>query len=142
MYKIALRDGSPVNAGRMIEVDGSANFAQLGELVCVIEGGAQTVDGRFCPDAIVSEAYGKKEMGYPEKVVVMLLTEDMILEAPVVGSDINIAALSPGKFIAFANTGVLADEAASQYCQIVDTQSAQKSGDKILVRFLHNNVKS
>lgn len=141
MYKIALRDGSPVSVGRMIEVDGAADKISTGQLLCIIEGRSYLGSSAQCPDALASEAYGDTGGGYPEKVVAMLLTEDMFLEAPVSGTDSNIAALTAGEFIAFDCETVTAGT-TSNFCQIVDTLGAKKSGDKILVRFLHNNVKS
>lgn len=141
MYKIGLRDGSPVSVGRMIEVDGAVDTISTGELLCIINGTANLGSGTQCPDALASETYGKTDAGYPKKVVAMLLTEDMFLEAPVTGTDSVIAALTAGEFISFHSTGVTAG-GTSTFCQIVDTLGAKKSGDKILVRFLHNNVKS
>lgn len=137
MYKIGLRDGSPVSVGRMIEVDGEANSTiNTGHAICIVDGVAKPLALGICPDAIASEAY--KE-GNKTKIVAMLLTEDMILEVPALVSDVSNVKV--GAFIGCGADNVN-DSEGSDFCQIIDTLDFKKSGDKILVRFLHNNVNS
>lgn len=142
MYKIGLRDGSPVSAGRMVELKGGeayTNAFKPGQAVCIIEGVLKYagVQGS-CPDAIVSEVYDDPETLYTDTAICMLLTEDMLLEVPVKGTDAQIEHLEAGIFIGFGDFEVDAS-GTSEYCQVMDTLGAKTAGDKILVRFIHNN---
>ncbi len=140
MYKIGLRDGSPVSAGRMVELKGNGAYSgafKPGDAVCIIEGSLKYA-GDSCPDAIVSEVYDDPKTEYTDTAICMLLTEDMLLEVPVEGADEQIADLAPGKFIKFTAREVDAS-GTSEYCQVMDTLGAKTEGDKILVRFIHNN---
>lgn len=138
MYKIGLRSGAPVSVGHMMEVEGNmaATDISRGQVVCIINGYIYyaSEEENKCPDALVS-SIEKDSEGTPIRGTVMLLTPDMFLEAPVAGTDAQIAGLKNGKYIAFNNTGVDAS-ATSAFCQIIDTLGAKKAGDKILVRFV------
>lgn len=132
MYKIGLRSGAPVNVGHMMEVAYSDAFSVYkGEVVCIIEGLAKHVESA-CPDAIVSDMNVKNNEG---TVTVMLLTPDMFLEVPVMGTDVQIAGLQNGQFIKYTGDHVDAS-GESAFCQIIDTMSAKTEGDTILVRFV------
>ena len=144
MYKIGLRDGSPVSAGRMVELKGNEAYTgpfNPGDLVCIIEGSLKYVNPNDCPDAVVSETYDNPETQYTDTAICMLLTEDMLLEAPIRGTDEQIEDLYPGEFVGYDSTGVNA-AGKSAYCQVIDTLGAKKAGDKILVRFINNNKAS
>ena len=144
MYKIGLRSGAPVSAGHMIAVPGNSvtGNARPGQLVCVLQDGIYAATNTDCPDGIVSQ-WDEENTGeygsYPNEAIVMLIDADMILEAPVSGTDVNIENLVPGKFIGFDSNGVNAG-ATSKYCQVVATNSAKTAGDTILVRFVNNNA--
>ena len=128
MYKIALRNGSPVNVGQMMELPKST-IMEPGMLVCIVDGQAQQITLGLCPDAIVSAVNG-------DLATVMLLGEDIILEAEVTtGSSSDFAALAAGKIYNAASEGVSIGE-EGVYCQVIDTLDAKKQGDKILVRFI------
>ena len=129
MYKIGLRSGAPVSAGHMIATTGSVS---AGQLVCILNGTASAATTSSCPDGVVSQVEDNE-------VIVMLIDADMILEAPVSGTDTNIGNLVPGKLIGFDSNGVNAG-ATSKYCQVVATNSAKTAGDTILVRFVNNNA--
>lgn len=129
MYKIALRNGSPVNVGQMIEIDKGAAIAKPGNLICIVAGVAVDLTLGYCPDALVSSVDG-------DKVTAMILTEDMILETTIFGA--SMTHLKTGALVMDDREAVNVDETGS-YCQIVDTLDAKKSGDKILVRFIHTN---
>lgn len=135
MYKIAMRNGSPVNVGQMIEVDLGSATLEPGYAFCIVDGAAKSLTIGVCPDAIASEVYD--EAGN-KKVVAMLLTEDMLLEVPAYVADTSN--VKTGAFIGCAAYSVT-DSEQSEYCQIVDTLDFKKSTDKILVRFIHNNKK-
>ena len=132
MYKIAMRNGSPVNVGQMIEIDKGSAIAEPGSLICIVDGVAVDMTLGVCPDALVSSVDG-------DKVTAMLLTEDMILEVPIFGESMTY--LKTGALVTGEADSVNIDETGN-YCQIVDTLDAKKAGDKILVRFIHNNKKS
>jgi hypothetical protein len=130
MYKIALRNGSPVNVGQMMEMKFPVGAPMSpGYLVCIVDGMAETLTLGDCPDAIVSAVNGNL-------ATVMLLGEDIILETEVTaGSSSDFAALAAGKLYNADSDGVnIAEEGI--YCQVIDTLDAKKSGDKILVRFI------
>ena len=129
MYKIGLRSGAPVSAGHMIAVTGSVSE---GQLVCILNDSATAASTSACPDGVVSQVEDNE-------VIVMLIDADMILEAPVSGTDVNIGNLVPGKLVGFDSNGVDAG-ATSNYCQVVATNSAKTAGDTILVRFVNNNA--
>ena len=136
MYKIGLRSGAPVSVGHMMEVAGTDTYTDIapGTLICIVEGMMETAPAGGCPDAVVSSVE-ENSSGVPIRGTVMLLTPDMFLEAPVAGTDAQIAGLKNGNYIAFNDTGVDASE-TSAFCQIIDTLGAKKAGDKILVRFV------
>lgn len=127
MYKIALRNGSPVNVGQMIELPKSGTLMP-GYAVCIVDGQAQQVTLGLCPDAIVSAVNG-------DLATVMLLSEDIILETVATGVANDFKALAAGKLCNADVEGVNVSEEGS-YCQVIDTLDAKKSGDKILVRFI------
>lgn len=137
MYKIGLRDGSPVSAGRMFEsVVNQVSPVREGDIACIV--GCELIYGPgCCPDALVSQVYTGPDT-QNKRAIAMLLTEDMLLEAPVRGTDTQIATLTAGKFISFDVSNVDAS-GTSEYCQVMDTLGAKTAGDKILVRFIHNN---
>ena len=136
MYKIGLRSGAPVSVGHMMEVAGTVAYTDIapGTLICIVEGMMENAPTGGCPDAVVSSVEMNRS-GVPIRGTVMLLTPDMFLEAPVAGTDAQIAGLKNGNYIAFNDTGVDAS-ATSAFCQIIDTLGAKKAGDKILVRFV------
>lgn len=136
MYKIGLRSGAPVSVGHMLEVEGTVAYTAIdpGTLICIVEGVMEEAPAGGCPDAVVSSVE-KDSSGTPIRGTVMLLTPDMFLEAPVAGTDVQIAGLKNGNYIGFNGTGVDAS-GTSKYCQIIDTLGAKKAGDKILVRFV------
>lgn len=143
MYKIGLRSGSPVSAGHMMEIDGTEAYTDVseGDVVCIVNG-VMMYSPNECPDAIVSSITSRATIGdnnYPEKAVVMLLTPDMFLEAPVSGTEIQISNLSAGRYIGYTSSDVDAG-GTSEFCQIIDTLGAKKAGDKILVRFVKKEV--
>ena len=129
MYKIAMRNGSPVNVGQMIEIDKGAATATPGNLICIVDGAAVDMTLGYCPDALVSSVNG-------DKVTAMLLTEDMILETTIFGANTY---RKTGALVSAEKDSVNTEQ-SGLYCQIVDTLDAEKGGDKILVRFIHNNV--
>ena len=128
MYKIAMRNGSPVNVGQMIEIDKGSADVYPGYLCCIVDGEATTVTLGVCPDALVSEVNGNK-------LTAMLLTDDMILEAP---SDGNPSNYKVGKKVEAQSDRVNVD-ALTDFCQIVDVLDAPARGSKILVRITHSS---
>ena len=126
MFKFALVSGSPVNVGQMVEV--AAGTANARGDVGQITTGSFAFSASACPGAVVSDIADGK-------AVAMILTPDVVVEAPVSGTDSQIGALKAGAFIKFTQTGVDAS-ATSAFCQIVDTNSAKTAGDKIYVRFV------
>lgn len=140
MYKIGLRSGSPVSAGQMIQLPGGANQLEVGTIACCVDGNVQNTDGDRCPDVLIGQVGDLDEYGYAGWATCMLLTSDMILEAPISGTDQQIAYLNAGKLIKFTRRGVDAS-GTSEYCQVVDTLGAKTAGDPVLVRFINNHQK-
>lgn len=130
MYKIALRNGSPVNVGQMMELNFPVGAPiSTGHLVCIVDGQAKLLTLGDCPDAIVSAVNG-------DLATVMLLGEDIILETKVTtGGTSAFAALAAGKKYNAEAEGVNIGE-EGVYCQVIDTLDAKNMGDKILVRFI------
>lgn len=140
MYKIGLRSGSPVSAGQMIQLPGGANQLEVGTIACCVNGFVANLDMDQCPDVLIGQAGDLDEYGYAGWATCMLLTDDMILEAPISGSAEQIASVNAGKFIKFTRRGVDAS-GDSKYCQVVDTLGAKTAGDPVLVRFINNHQK-
>ena len=140
MYKIGLRSGSPVSAGQMIQLPGGANQLVVGAIACCVEGRVSNLDGDRCPDVLIGQAGDLDEYGYAGWATCMLLTEDMILEAPISGTDLQIESVHAGKLISFDRYGVSAS-GSSEYCLVVDTLGAKTAGDPVLVRFINNHQK-
>ena len=140
MYKIGLRSGSPVSAGQMIQLPGGANQLVVGAIACCVYGRVSNLDGDLCPDVLIGQTGDLDEYGYAGWATCMLLTEDMILEAPISGTDLQIESVQAGKLISFDRYGVSAS-GSSEYCQVVDTLGAKTAGDPVLVRFINNHQK-
>jgi hypothetical protein len=130
MYKIALRNGSPVNVGQMMELNFPKGAPMSpGYLVCIVDCQAKSLTLGDCPDAIVSAVNG-------DLATVMLLSEDIILETKVTSGGIDdFKALAAGKRYDVDAEGVNIG-ATGIYCQVIDTLDAKNIGDKILVRFI------
>lgn len=141
MYKIGLRSGSPVSAGQMIQLPGGANQLEVGTIACCVSGNVANLDSADkCPDVLIGQVGDLDEYGYAGWATCMLLTGDMILEAPISGSAEQIASINAGKLIKFTRYGVDAS-GTSEYCQVVDTLGAKTAGDPVLVRFINNHQK-
>ena len=141
MYKIGLRSGSPVSAGQMIQLRGGANVLEVGTIACCVNGWVSNLNGNLCPDVLIGQVGDlDDETGYAGWATCMLLTEDMILEAPISGTDSQIQNVYAGQLIKFTSNGVDAS-GSSEYCQVVDTLGAKTAGDPVLVRFINNHQK-
>lgn len=129
MFKIAMRNGSPVNVGQMIELDRGTSL-NPGDMTCIVNGEASYVGLGICPDAIVSQVNG-------DKVTAMLLTEDMIIEGPVLADDPEL--IKVGGFVGIEDSDKLNVNVGSDYIQIIDTLDFKKSGDHVLFRVIHSS---
>lgn len=140
MYFIGLRDGSPVNVGRMGGFNGAgALTVDTGTLVSInANGQLAAFAGTAAPFGVVSSSHKGGVAQEGEEIIVMQIASDMYLDAQVSGTDEQIAALKDGAYIKATATGVDAS-GTSAFCRIVSTNGAKTAGDRVLVRFEYDN---
>lgn len=138
-FKIAMRDGSSVNAGFVNAYPSfSSTEMKMGELVNVEDGYINLFNIEKCPNAIFACNPENGTTIESEKYEVMMITPDLYLEVPVtVGTDSQIAAnLIEGKTCAVTSVGVDASSSTgASYCTLVSKNGAKTKGDTVIVRF-------
>lgn len=140
-FKLSMRDGAPVSVGRSgVFKSASALAVAPGALIGLGDNGKlvsydPTASGATAPYGVVASSHTDGTAQAGEEIVVMEITPELYLEAPVAGTDAQIAALVEGAKCGLSTEGVNAAASALDFCRIVALNGAKTAGDRVVIRF-------